>query len=75
MKKEMEQKSLCPLTRDEKDKLHGGFSTVTVEIKTQFGATNSNCAGGGWFDSNINCTGMCTACHGGTDTSFRPARP
>lgn len=66
---------LRPLTKDEMGKLYGGFSAVHFEVKTRLGATNSNCAGGGWFDSNINCTGMCTACKTTGSTTTQPGKP
>lgn len=28
-----------------------------------FFASNGNCSGGGWGDTNTNCTGTCKGCH------------
>jgi hypothetical protein len=50
------------LTKDEAGNLRGGFSIQPISVDTNFGASNGNCLGGGWFDTNTNCSGNCTGC-------------
>lgn len=51
------------VSKDETGKLHGGFSIRPIKIDTQFFANNINCVGGGFWDSNTNCTGSCEQCN------------
>lgn len=50
------------LSRNEAGKLRGGFSIQPAKIETNIWATNGNCMGGGWGDTNTNCTGTCSSC-------------
>ena len=54
------------LREDELGILHGGvyegsYSTGSSDQKNFF-ASNGNCLGGGWGDTNTNCTGTCKGC-------------
>lgn len=60
--KVMYTKEVSKLTEDEAGKLHGGFSVNDAKIAIDFFATNVNCVGGGWGDTNTNCTGTCGSC-------------
>lgn len=50
------------LSKDETGKLHGGFSIIPASVDMYFGASNGNCLGGGWGDTNTNCSGTCSGC-------------
>lgn len=53
---------IAKLSKDEAGKLRGGFAIQSAKIESHLGATNGNCNGGGWFDTNTNCTSACTEC-------------
>lgn len=53
---------ISKVSKDESGKLRGGFSIQPVSVDADLGATNINCTGGGWFDTNTNCTGNCKGC-------------
>ena len=59
MNKEM---NISKLSKDEAGKLRGGFSIEFAKVDTHIFASNGNCLGGGWGDTNTNCTGACSAC-------------
>lgn len=60
MKKSLENG--LELSKNEKGQLQGGFNLqLCHDVKTQFGADNGNCKGGGWFDTNTNCN-RCSQC-------------
>ncbi len=50
------------LSKDEAGKLKGGFSVQSIEVQNSLFASNGNCLGGGWGDTNTNCTGTCSGC-------------
>jgi hypothetical protein len=54
------------LREDELGVLHGGVCENNTDADNgstvNFFATNGNCLGGGWGDTNTNCTGTCKAC-------------
>lgn len=58
----MKKFNLPILTKDEAGNLKGGFAIQSVSDDSTFGASNGNCLGGGWFDTNTNCTGTCSKC-------------
>lgn len=62
----MEEKAdIAKLEKNEAGKLKGGFSLqTTFDVAGPFLGNNVNCIGGGWFDTNMNCTGLCSACSG-----------
>ena len=55
------------IREDELGILHGGVceSNTGTESSSSvnFFASNGNCLGGGWCDTNTNCTGTCKGCH------------
>ena len=53
---------ISKLSKDEAGKLRGGFSIQPVKVETNAWASNGNCLGGGWGDTNTNCTGTCSGC-------------
>lgn len=53
---------ISKLSKDEADKLCGGFSIQPTKLATNLWASNGNCQGGGWGDTNTNCTGTCAGC-------------
>jgi len=56
---------ISKLEKSETGVLKGGFSLqTTFDVAGKFLGNNVNCIGGGWFDTNVNCTGLCTACNG-----------
>lgn len=59
------------LEKDESGKLRGGFSIQSVNVSNQIFATNGNCMGGGWGDTNTNCTGTCNSCS--VNDTLRPS--
>ena len=54
---------ISQLTEDEAGMLHGGFSNQPLKIESDLWATNGNCLGGEWGDTNTNCTGTCKNCN------------
>lgn len=58
-----EKFKISELTEDEAGKLHGGFSSQSPKLRSELFANNGNCIGGGWGDSNVNCTGTCKSCN------------
>lgn len=48
------------LTISESGKIKGGFKKLNLETKSDLIASNQNCLGGGWGDTNTNCTGNCS---------------
>lgn len=59
----MENKfNFSKLSKNEEGKLQGGFSIQPAEVDADFWASNGNCLGGGWGDTNTNCTGTCKGC-------------
>lgn len=59
----MKDLKIKKLSKDESGKLIGGFEEKSTGIDTNLGASNGNCTGGGWFDTNTNCTGTCSKCN------------
>jgi hypothetical protein len=57
-----EDAKLTELSKDEAGKLHGGFSIQTAKVNPDLWTSNGNCLGGGWGDTNTNCTGTCKSC-------------
>lgn len=53
---------IAKLSKDETGKLKGGFSVQSIEVQNGLFASNGNCLGGGWGDTNTNCTGTCSGC-------------
>lgn len=53
---------ISKLSKDEAGKLRGGFAIQPFKIETHLWASNGNCQGGGWGDTNTNCTGTCSGC-------------
>lgn len=53
---------ISKLSKDEAGKLRGGFSIQPAKVETNLWASNGNCLGGGWGDTNTNCTGACSGC-------------
>ena len=55
------------LREDELGILHGGVCKNNTNTESgspsDFMASNGNCLGGGWGDTNTNCTGTCKGCH------------
>lgn len=58
----MKQVKIKKLSKDEKGKLSGGYGEGFTDIDPHLGASNGNCMGGGWFDTNSNCSGNCNSC-------------
>lgn len=68
----MDKETKIPkLSKDEAGKLRGGFSIESAKVDTHIWASNVNCLGGGWGDTNTNCTGVCSNCSG-TPPRFPP---
>jgi len=60
------------LSRNEKGQLQGGYELQDYyDVRSQLCTTNTNCKGGGLFDTNTNC-GDCSACNGGDPTDVKP---
>lgn len=58
----MKKIRLTKLTKDETGKLRGGFTIQNAVEQVPIFASNGNCQGGGWGDTNTNCTGTCSKC-------------
>lgn len=50
------------LSKEETGRLTGGFTIHDVEVSNHLFVTNGNCTGGGWGDTNTNCSGTCANC-------------
>ncbi len=54
---------ISKLSKDEAGELRGGFSSIQpANVEADLFASNGNCLGGGWGDTNTNCTGACSGC-------------
>ena len=53
---------ISKVSKDESGKLRGGFSIQPITVDADLWASNGNCLGGGWGDTNTNCSGACTGC-------------
>lgn len=53
---------ISELTENEAGELRGGFSNQPLKVEYDAWASNGNCLGGGWGDTNSNCTGTCKNC-------------
>jgi hypothetical protein len=53
---------ITKLSKDEAGKLRGGFSIQTAKVDSDIWSSNGNCLGGGWGDTNTNCSGTCKNC-------------
>lgn len=63
----MKEDLFSELREDELGILHGGVCKNNTNMESSspsdFLASNGNCLGGGWGDTNTNCTGTCKGCH------------
>ena len=63
----MKEDLFSELREDELGILHGGVCENNTNMEScspsDFFASNGNCSGGGWGDTNTNCTGTCKGCH------------
>lgn len=63
----MKENLFSELREDELGVLHGGVAQGVTEpgdfMTMDLFASNGNCQGGGWGDTNTNCTGTCAGCH------------
>lgn len=47
---------ITPLTSNEESQLKGGFGVIDIlDVKTNWGNTNTNCSNNGSIDANTNC--------------------